>query len=427
MLRYIILISLQILLGIFSLSGQELRIDSTAIENSLTYAGAPSVYLDCSRCDYDYIRTELSFVNYVRDPDMADIHVFVTDVATAGGGTEYQFSFIGRQAFTGTVFTLNHYVNPNATSTEERESLTHFLKMGLASYMLQTDLGTNFNVFFQDRGDEDKSSDPEDPWDFWIFQAYVGGVELEMESNQNIFDSRWGIFADRVTDDWKFRVRPYFNYNWLSIKTAENDEPVTSTQRRHGLDSYAIMSINDHWSTGIFGTYYTFNRQNIRHRIRLGPGIEYSVLPYRMATRKAITFTYQIGSGYYNYYDETIYGQTKETLFHHGLRGTVNIQQPWGLIEAGIEGSHYLHDFSKRRIDFYGLTSVRLFEGFSLVFQVEYDVVNDQIYLPKGEASLEEVLLRQRELATDFSFSTSVAITYTFGSRYTNIVNTRFR
>jgi hypothetical protein len=46
--------------------------------------------------------------------------------------------------------------------------------------------------------------------------------------------------------------------------------------------------------------------------------------------------------------------------------------------------------------------------------------------LPKGEASLEEVLLRQRELATDYSFSGSVAITYTFGSKFANIVNTRF-
>jgi hypothetical protein len=36
------------------------------------------------------------------------------------------------------------------------------------------------------------------------------------------------------------------------------------------------------------------------------------------------------------------------------------------------------------------------------------------------------VLLQERELATDFSFSTAIALTYTFGSKYTNIVNTRF-
>jgi hypothetical protein len=80
----------------------------------------------------------------------------------------------------------------------------------------------------------------------------------------------------------------------------------------------------------------------------------------------------------------------------------------------------------RRRVEFFGHTSVRLFEGFSLQFLAVYDVVRDQLSLPKGEATLEEILLRQRELATDYNFSTSIAITYTFGSKFTNIVNTRF-
>ncbi len=427
MRTYIILISLLILSGKFSLYGQESITDSTALKEQEAQADVPSAYLDCSPCDYDYIRIELPFVNYVRDQEMADIHVFVTHIRLAGGGREYQFSFIGRQDFSGTEYTLTCYVDPDATAAEEREVITDVLKRGLASFMLQTPLGKSFAISYEGNGEDDRSDNNDDPWNYWIFQAYLGSIELEMETNQRIFDSRWGVFADRVTEDWKFRVRPYFNFDWISILTSENEEPVTSIQRRHGLDSYAIMSLNDHWSTGIFATYYTFNSQNIRHRIQFMPGIEYSLLPYRMATRKAITFTYRIGYGYYDYFDETIFGETGETLYHHELKGAVNIQQPWGRIETGISGSHFLHDYTKRRIEFYGLASVRLFEGFSLVLAAEYDVINDQLYLPKGEASLEEVLLKQRELATDFSFSTSIAITYTFGSKYTNIVNTRFR
>ena len=158
----------------------------------------------------------------------------------------------------------------------------------------------------------------------------------------------------------------------------------------------------------------------------MSPGIEYSLLPYELATRRAITLTYQVGYGYYDYHRETIFNKNEETLFKHQLKGVVNIKQPWGNIETGLVGSHYLHDFNRRRVEFYGQTSVRLFEGFSLAFQAEYDVIRDQLSLPKGEATLEEVLLKQRELATNFSFSSSIAITYTFGSRYANIVNTRF-
>jgi len=89
-------------------------------------------------------------------------------------------------------------------------------------------------------------------------------------------------------------------------------------------------------------------------------------------------------------------------------------------------GSNYLHDFARHRIEFYGQASARLFEGFALTFQADYNVIRDQLSLPRGEASIEDILLKQRELATDYSLSATIAITYTFGSKYTNIVNTRF-
>lgn len=407
--------------SITGLSGQVLENDSV-----VSPAGAPSVYIDCRRCDFDYIRTELTFVNYVRDRELADIHVFVTDENTVGGSREYQFSFIGRRAFKGTEYTLKYYIDHNATSEERRIQLTEFMKLGLTSFLLQTPLATQFKVQYNGNGSELQLAEKKDPWDFWIFQIYLGSVEMELESNQSEFDSRWGFYADRVTEDWKFRIRPYFNYGRVKIETAERDEPVISSQHRHGLDSYAIKSISRHWSTGLFGTYLTYSGRNIRHEFILSPGIEYSIFPYEIATRRSITFTYQIGYGYYDYYKETIFGKTQENLFNHEFEGVVNIQQPWGSVEMGLEVSQYLHDAKRRRIEFFGQTSVRLFEGFSLNFQAQYDVVRDQLSLPKGEATLEEILLRQRELATDYNFSTSVAITYTFGSKFTNIVNTRF-
>jgi hypothetical protein len=418
------IIFLIFLFGLFAgntnLFGQVAGNDSLSLS-----AGAPYVYIDC-QCDFDHIRTEITFVNYVRDPQLADIHVFVTDERTAGGGREYQFSFIGRRDFVGTQYTLKHFIDHNATSEESRNQLTEFLKLGLAGFVLQTPLATRFKIEYSGNGKEDLQQNVHDPWDFWVFQAYLGSVELDLESNKSEFDSRWGFFADRVTEKWKFRIRPYFNLDRVKIETADRDEPVISKQHRHGLDSYAIKSINQHWSAGLFGTYLTYSGRNIRHEFILSPGIEYSVFPYEVATRKSVTFTYQVGYGYYDYYKETIFGKNHENLFNHEFEGVVNIQQPWGSIEMGLEASQYLHDLERRRVEFFGHTSVRLFEGFSLRFLAVYDVVRDQLSLPKGEATLEEILLRQRELATDYNFLTSVAITYTFGSKFTNIVNTRF-
>jgi len=423
---FLIICSIQVVAGLSTLHGQVTEYDTAQRVESVRSMKAPFIYLDCRRCDYDFLRTNITFVNYVRDPELADIHVFVTDEETGGGSREYQFTFIGKNDFEGSEHTLTHVVDRDATLDERRNALQKFVKMGIVSFILKTPLGTHFNIDYESDGTEQLSQEINDPWNNWVFEAYIGRVRFDLESNQSELNSRWGIFADRVTEEWKLRVRPYFNYGRIKIQTAVNEEPVISEQRRHGLDSYAIKSLNNHWSIGIFGDYLTYNGRNIRHEFLISPGIEYNIFPYEVATRRSITFSYQIGYGYLDYFEETIYNKTRENLFNHKIEGVVNIHQPWGTIETGLVGSHYLHNFARRRLEFYGQTSVRLFEGFSLTLQAEYDVIQDQLSLPKGEASLEEVLLKQRELATDFSFSTSIAITYTFGSQYANIVNTRF-
>src|SRR5688500_7533987 len=55
-----------------------------------------SVYLDCQNvfCDFDYLRTELAAVNWVRDRAVADVHLLVTTQQTGSGGSEYTVTFI---------------------------------------------------------------------------------------------------------------------------------------------------------------------------------------------------------------------------------------------------------------------------------------------------------------------------------------------
>ncbi len=49
--------------------------DSLATQEALT------VFLDCDRCDDDYIRREITFVNYVRDRTESQVHLLITDTA----------------------------------------------------------------------------------------------------------------------------------------------------------------------------------------------------------------------------------------------------------------------------------------------------------------------------------------------------------
>jgi hypothetical protein len=55
-----------------------------------------------------------------------------------------------------------------------------------------------------------------------------------------------------------------------------------------------------------------------------------------------------------------------------------------------------------------------------------YDFIHDQLSLRKEGATEEERLLRLREMATGYSYWTSLSLTYTFGSIFSNIVNPIF-
>jgi hypothetical protein len=388
---------------------------------------SPKVYLDCEGCDRNFIRQEINYLNYVRDPKQADIHLFITDEFTGGGGREYELSFIGQNEFEDLEYSYKKLVGRNATWDETRELLNDAIELGILPYILQTPLASKFQLVthFDDKFEIVQFNPEDDPWNQWVFEIYAGSLSLNMESNQTEFDSRWGFFADKISEEWKIRIRPYFNYDFKEIE--RKDEPTVSRRRhRHGLDTYFIKSINQHWSAGLFADYLTRNDQNYEHRFRLTPGIEYSIFPYEIATRQAITFVYQLGYSHTNYYEETIYKKTQENLLMHQLRGSVEIQKPWGAIYSGFEGSHYFHDVTKRRAEFFGNLSVRLVEGLSLGFHLSFEMINDQLSLPIGDASLEDVLLQQRELATDFNLYSSISISYTFGSDFVNIVNTRF-
>lgn len=399
--------------------------DTTVGPDDAPYSRAPRVYIDCNRCDYNHIRREITFVSYVREPERADVHVFVTNERTGGGGWRYELSFIGRAGYSDVDHTLTHTVSREATWAETREGLNEVIKMGLVPFVMRTPVASQLSVQYDgDAEDSAAAQDVRDPWDYWVFEIYGGRVSMSLESNQTEFDSRWGFFADRVTQDWKIRLRPYFNFSYDSID--QGDETATSRRHRHGFDSFAIMSLSDHWSAGLFGNYLTRNDRNLNHRFQLNPGVEYSIFPYEESARRAITFVYRLGYTRANYYEQTIFGQTEETLLNHRLQASMRFRQPWGDVYTGLSGSHYLHDVTLRRATFYGSVSVRVTEGLSLSLRTDFEMIQDQLSLPAGETSLEEILLEQRELATDFSLSGSVALSYTFGSDFANIVNTRF-
>ena len=173
----------------------------------------------------------------------------------------------------------------------------------------------------------------------------------------------------------------------------------------------AVKSLGRHWAVGYSTSANTSTFNNLDLSVSSGPAIEYNVFPYSESTRREFTFAYRLSYRYQNYDEITIYDRTSESLLRHSLEARLRVKERWGETNASIEGSHYLHDPSKNRLEVSGNIHLRIVKGLSLNLSSGLELIHDQLYLPKGDASLEEVLLRQRQLATTYEFRSSIGLT----------------
>lgn len=379
-----------------------------------------SVFLDCRDCDNNFIRQQIDFVNYVRDPSLGQVHLFINSQGTGSGGDTFTLSFIGKGEYEGINNKLTYTSLQTYTRDEERKGLNSIIKLGLVPYVAHTSMAEQLVV--STSGVQLEQTPEEDSWNNWIFEIY-GGINFDKETSKSALDLRYGLSADHITENWRIRLRPYFNYN--KINFIRNEEEFQSILHRNGFYGRAVKSINSHWSVGLFNTMISSTYGNIDFGISVRPAIEYSFYPYKEALRKEVTLAYSAGFDKRQYMEETVFGKLAETLPNHALEFGVRIRQPWGSLRVELEGSQFLHDLSKNRLSFESDLSWRVYKGLSVNFRSEIDIVRDQLSLPKGDISVEDILLQQRQLATNYGVSVNFGVSYSFGSIYNSVVNTR--
>ena len=138
---------------------------------------APKVFLDCWRCDRDYIRKEITYVNFVRDRTDADIHILVTDENTGSGGNKYTLTFMGRNQFEDMETTLTYSSNETETMDETREGMLEVMKKGLFPFLMKTPIADLLSV--QCKMELEPTS-VKDNWNFWVFNIRVSGELQEL-------------------------------------------------------------------------------------------------------------------------------------------------------------------------------------------------------------------------------------------------------
>ncbi|MDM8002082.1 MAG: hypothetical protein QUS66_04100 [Bacteroidota bacterium] len=316
--------------------------------------------------------------------------------------------------------TLMFTSSPDETSEIIRENEVKTLKMGLVRYVARTPLSKYISIGFSEPLSETVTSDK---WNSWVFKTSVSGYASGEKSYRTSYLN--GSFsANRVTEKLKSSLS--LRYSYSADKYEVDDELITSEYNSRSLSGLLVGSLTDHWSVGgsIYAGASKYNNSALSMNIQ--PGIEYNVFPYSESTRRQLRITYKAGFGYEKYIDTTVYNKISENLLSHYLTINYEIIQKWGSADLSLGYSNYLHDWSKNNVSLQAFIELRIAKGLSLNFGGGGSIVHDQLGLVKGGATQQEVLLRLRELETQFQYFTSFGLTYTFGSIYNNVVNPRF-
>lgn len=389
------------------------------------------LFVDCSNsfCDMNYIRTQITFVDYVLDNKAADIDLLITQQNNGGGGSQYQLIFFGQNRFHQSD-TLRFNVKPTNTDFETRDLMVKYIQIGLLPFLTKTQAIENFSIQLKDESKKDsagKVQSTKDAWNYWVFRAGING-NINTDANYKSFSYNGNISASRVTDKSKvsFNLNMGKNRNTYEYNDGTTTSKITVKNENYDFSHQLVKSVSEHWSVGydLNISRNTFN--NYKMRITLRPAVEYDVFPYKDVNNKLFTIRYGLDVTNNQYFDTTVYFKKHETLPGQEADIALTYNQKWGTVNIFSSYHSFLTNLKRYNLSLGGGVNVRISGGLSFNVFIFGNYLRDQIYLPKGEASLQDILTRQRQLATNFSLFSFFGISYRFGSKLNNFVNPRF-
>ncbi|MGI8403066.1 MAG: hypothetical protein ACR2NS_15890 [Gemmatimonadaceae bacterium] len=371
------------------------------------------------------MRTEISFVDYVRDRQDAQVHILVTNQPTGGGGTEFTLHFLGQREFAHLSDTLK-YVSPTGASPDDlRHGLARSVRLGLVRYYAHLGQAERFEVTYTaPTGGQGAKAAAKDRWNLWVYRISANGYGSG-EKSDNFVSLNGSLSANRTTEMWKAVVGANANYGQSRFILSDGSK-FNSYSHSYGFNDLLVKSLGSHWSAGQRASWRSSTFLNQKHAIRFAPAIEYNIFPYSQSTRRQLRLQYSAGINHFRYQDTTIFDKLSEVRGDQTLTASIDLKQPWGSVSSSLEGAAYIDDFTKRHLIFFNSLDLHLFKGFSFFSFGQISLLRDQLYLPRGNLSDQDRLLRQRQLATSYTYFVNLGLSYSFGSIFNNIVNPRF-
>jgi hypothetical protein len=383
------------------------------------------IYLDCDRCDNTYIKQNLGNVQFVRDQNLGDVHLFFVTQRNGSGGMLYDIDFIGKNEFANINYKLSFSTDTNMTSDDVRNRTLEYIKLGLVRFWIEkgTLEGVSVLAPTPEVEEELNKTEVKDPWNYWVFRVGANGWFNGQESNKSS-NLNFDMSARRVTEKNKFFIRVSFNERKQTYKYEGDDQIYVNSGKSLSVND--VLSINDHWSYGIFGGVGTSTYSNYDLYWNLKPALEYNFFKYDESAKKQLVLSYRNGIRYNDYIERSVYAKDTEFLWEHSISFGGSVRQEWGDLNGEVSFDQYLNDTTQNALNFNFRTNIRLFKGFNFNIGGGYSITRNQINLPAGDVSLEDLLLQQQQLESGYNYFFNVGLSYSFGSIYNTIVNPRF-
>ena len=383
------------------------------------------LFLDCGveECYRDYLVTELSAFDFVRDRFQADVQLLLIRQDIPAGGARWTVSTLGQKEFSGQNDTATLSARIADTETQIREGLLRVIRTGLVRYALQSPaMRAAVDVRYTPRV-PGALVGKKDPWRLWIFTPGIDWT-IDGETNRASMLLYNYVNVNRTSPESKVLAEGWYEYNFNRFRNNGVDVrvPVLHT----GGWGYWARSLGERWSAGGFARLERDGFTNWARAFRALPVVEYNLYPHAQNTRRQLRIGYGAGVQDFRYFDTTVYNLLRETRPYHNLYLAAVYAQPWGSVNGALVARSYLDDFSQHRLTARLALSLRLVEGLRLTLAGSGAYVQDQLSLLKRPPSEEELLLGATQLPTQVLYSTTVGFAYTFGSVNNGIVNVRF-
>ena len=256
--------------------------DATALaQGDAPPVGPVRLFIDCNNtpCDSDFFRTEITFVEHVRDRQTADVHLLMTGQSTGSGGREITFSFFGQGRFKGRDQVLKETFVVASSDDAVRRGMVRVMSLGLVPYVLGGPGTDRLRVTVQPaQADTTAAATASlDPWDRWSFRVNLNG-NANGESSSQSFNINTNVTANRVTEESKVNLNARMNYRESKFDLPDG-RTFLSPNRDYGAGGTYVKSLSGHWSAGARGNWNSSTFSNQNWSWSGGPAIEWDLFP----------------------------------------------------------------------------------------------------------------------------------------------------